>query len=71
MKELVSATSGRKKPKKRLIFEAISQTPPYPPDFNVLASRRPYPVSSGSAAIRRTILLNNPLVRWLSANKSQ
>jgi hypothetical protein len=30
-----------------------------------------YPLATGNAAIRRTILPNNRLVRWLSANNSQ
>ena len=33
--------------------------------------RRPYPVATASASMRRTMLTNNGRVRWLSASISQ
>jgi hypothetical protein len=36
----------------------------------LFASRRPYPVATASASMRRTMLTNNRRVRWLSASIS-
>lgn len=53
--------------------EAISSnTSPSSPRFpRICTPHSPYPVGSGSVAIRRTMLPKSRRVRWLSANSSQ
>jgi hypothetical protein len=41
------------------------------PLISFATSSARYPVGSGSASIRRTMLANSRLVMWLSANSSQ
>ena len=59
----------------RCVFKQRSPTPLRPylllPVKMFTAQRRRYPVDTGNASIRRTMLPNNRRVRWLSASISQ